>query len=204
MQEFIHAARRMAEYGLVLCGSGNLSWRLDNERMLITTSNSWMAHLSKENVAVCRIADCALLNGDKASKEVRFHAAILHDRPDIDVVLHFQSPHATTLACRLPQVENFFVIPEIPYYIGPVASVPYLTPGTPGLAEAVTSAIKKHDLAVLRNHGQVTVGKTFNGVIEKAMYFELACRIILDGGDGVKPLSSEAVADLRRMRGNNG
>jgi len=199
LEDFVGAAHRIAGYGLVLCGSGNLSRRVDDDCMLVTAAGSWMTSLSANEVAVCRIADGAPLHGKKPSKEIGFHAAILRERGDVEVVLHFQSPCATTLACREPPVENFFVIPEIPYYVGPVALVPYLRPGSPELAEAVTAAIREHDLANLRNHGQVTVGRDFDEVIEKAAYFELACRIILGAGNDVQLLSGKAVADLRRM-----
>lgn len=198
LEEFIAAARRVAEHGLVLCGSGNLSWRIDDGRALVTATRSWMGNMSEDQVAVCRIADSVTLNEKKPSKEIGFHLAILRERVDMNVVLHFQSPGATTIACREPQTENFSVIPEIPHYIGPVAVIPYLTPGSPELAEAVTTAIKKHDLVTMRNHGQVTVGKNFDEVIEKATYFELACKIILKAGSNVQLLSKEDVADQRR------
>lgn len=200
LEDFVAAAHRVAEYGLVFCGSGNLSWRVDDDRILVTATNSWMVSISTDEVAVCRIADGTTLNGKKPSKEIGFHAAILRERGDVNVVLHFQSPCATTHACQESQVENFFVIPEIPYYVGPVAVVPYLPPGSPELAEAVTAAIKEHDLATLRNHGQVTVGRDFDEVIEKATYFELACKIILKAGGDVQLISREAVAELRRAR----
>jgi ribulose-5-phosphate 4-epimerase/fuculose-1-phosphate aldolase len=90
------------------------------------------------------------------------------------------------------------VIPEIPYYIGPVAWVPYLAPGSHQLASAVTSAMKKHDLAILRNHGLVAVGKTFDEVITKAVFFELACKIILHAGQQLQVLSKEAITELRQ------
>lgn len=199
-EEFITAARRVAEHDLVLCNSGNLSWRVDDGQVLVTVTNSWMGKLSEDQIAVCRIADGAIVNGKNPSKEIGFHVGILRERQDVNVVLHYNSPCATTIACREPQVENFFVIPETAYYIGPVSVVPYLQPGSRELAEAVTAAIQKHDLAILRNHGQVTVGRDFDEAIEKAAYFELACKIILGAGDGVQHLSTEAVADLRRAR----
>jgi ribulose-5-phosphate 4-epimerase/fuculose-1-phosphate aldolase len=199
-EEFITAARRVAEHNLVLCGSGNLSWRVDDSNMLITATSSWMGNLSEDQIAVCSIADCAPLNGAKPSKEIGFHAGILRERREVNVVLHFQSPCATTIACRQPQIENYYVIPEAAYYIGPVSVAPYLTPGSPELAEAVTAAIREHDMAILRNHGQVTVGKNFDEAIEKAVYFELACKIILQAGDDVQHISGEAVEELLRMR----
>lgn len=197
-EDFITAAHRIAEHGLVLCSSGNFSWRVDEKRMLITVTDSWMSTMSKDYIAVCRIDDGATLNGKQPSKEIGFHVGILQERSDVNVVLHYQSPYATTLSCRQRQVEDYSVIPEIPYYIGPVAVVPYFTPGSQELAGAITSAMKQHDVAILRNHGLVAVGKTFDDMITKAVFFELACKIILHAGEHVQVLSKEAIAELRQ------
>ena len=45
----------VAAYGLVH-SSGNLSWRIDDERMLVTASKTWMAELTPEAVAAVRRA----------------------------------------------------------------------------------------------------------------------------------------------------
>ena len=194
---FVAAAHRVAALGLVRCSSGNLSRRVDGGRMLVTASRSWMAELTAEQVAVCRIADAAPLNDRTPSAESRFHAGILRVRPGVDAVLHFQSPCATVLACCDLGGIDFAVIPEIPYYIGPVAMVPYLPPGSPELAEAVVEAMTRHDLAILQNHGQVVAGRTLDDAIQKAAFFELACEVVLRGGERVRPLPQEAVAHLR-------
>ncbi|MCI5121999.1 MAG: hypothetical protein D3908_12570 [Candidatus Electrothrix sp. AUS4] len=68
-------------------------------------------------------------------------------------------------------------MPELPYYIGPVATVPYLTPGSDELAQAVAAALQEHDMAVLQNHGQVTVGKDYREVLQRALFFEFAAAI---------------------------
>lgn len=185
LREFVSAAHRVAKEGLVLCGSGNLSWRIDDECMLITAAGAWLGEMSRNDVAICRIQDGASLNRKVPSIEIDFHSAILHERKDVNVVLHFQSQYATTIACRKTQQSNsFFVIPEIPYYVGPVAVVPYMPPGSSDLAVAVTSAMREHNLAVLRNHGQVTVGKDFREAFQRAVYFEFASAIyLLAGGD---------------------
>lgn len=202
LEVFMKAAHRIAGHGLVVCSSGNLSWRIHKDRMLVTATRSWMADITAQQVALCRISDAESMNGIAPSKEVGFHAGILREREDVNVVLHFQSPCATTIACRKPQMEDFSVIPEIPYYIGPVGVVPYFNPGTRKLAEAVTMAIRKSNLAILQNHGQVVVGKDFDEVLEKAMYFELACRIILEAGKQTRFLPKKAVADLRNKLRN--
>jgi ribulose-5-phosphate 4-epimerase/fuculose-1-phosphate aldolase len=197
-EDFAAGARRMAGYGLMRCSSGNLSCRLDEQRMLVKASRSWMADLRAADVAVCRIADEVSLGGKSPSVEIGFHAGVLRTRADVNVVLHFQTTAATALACsrRLNEID-FAVIPEIAYYIGPIGVVPYNLPGSRGLAEAVVSAMKDHDLAMMANHGQIVVGNSFDDVIQKAVFFELACEIILRGGDDIRPLAPQAIAELR-------
>ena len=197
--EFLAAAHRVAKHGLVACGSGNLSWQVNEAVMLVTAAGSWMAELSQEDVAVCRIMDGVSLNDRRPSKEIGFHAGILREREDVHVVLHFQSPCATTIACLEPMLTDFSVIIEIPHYIGPVAVVPYLAPGSSELAEAVTSAMREHELAILRNHGLVVVGEDFDQATAKATHFELACKIILGAGGQVQFLQEDAAADLFRQ-----
>jgi len=165
--------------------------------MLVTATRHWMSRLTAEDVALCRIADGFVLDGPDPTVEINLHVGILKARPDIDVVMHFQATHATTLACRDSARVNYAVIPEIPFYIGSVAHVPYLPPGSEELAAAVTDAMREHNLAVMANHGQVTVARDFDHAIQNAEFFELACQIILQGGDDVIPLSEEAVRGLR-------
>lgn len=200
MNAFVRACREAAARGLMRCSSGNLSWRVDAEHMLVTATRSWANRVTADDVVLLRIADGTVLNGRKPTIEVAFHAGILRARPDIDVVMHFQSTHATTLACQETERINYFVIPEIPVYIGPIGYVPYLTPGSQQLADAVIETMREHDLAIMANHGQVTVARDLDHAIQNAEFFELACQIIIESGDCLRPLAKEAVRDLLAMR----
>jgi len=199
LEEFVTTCHRVASYGLVRSSSGNLSWRVNEEYMLITATKSWMGELTRDQIAICRISDGAVLNEKKPSAENGFHFGILRERSDVNVVLHFQSPYATAVACSGKDYNNFSVIPEIPYYLGHVAVIPYLNPGSNELAREVISAMKEHDLVILKNHGQVTVGRNFDEVIQKATFFELACEVILQAGDQVQFLSQDAIDYLRHI-----
>ncbi len=193
---FVEACREVGRRGLVRCSSGNLSQRIDNGRMLVTATRSWLGRLTSDDVALCRIEDGAFLDGRRPTVEVNLHAGILRARPEMNVVLHFQSPHATTLACRNARDVNFFVVVEVPFYIGPIGHVPYLPPGSQELASAVVEVMRSHNLALMANHGQVTVARDLDCAIQNAEFFELACRIIIEGGDKVTPLSEEAAREL--------
>lgn len=164
--------------------------------MLVTATRSWLGRLTADDVSLCRIEPVACLEGRRPTVEVNLHAGVLRARPEIDVVLHFQSPHATALACCASRDVNFFVIPEIPFYIGPIGYVPYLPPGSQELADAAVAVMRDHNLALMANHGQVTVAQGFDHAIQNAEFFELACQIIVEGGDNVTPLSEEAARAL--------
>lgn len=197
---FVRACRTAAERNLMRCSSGNVSWRVDAEHVLATATRSWAGRLTADDVVLLRLADGAVLNDRKPTVEVAFHLGILRGRPEMNAVMHFQSLFATTLACRQSDCIDYFVIPEIPFYIGPVGQVPYLTPGSQELADAVIAVMGDHDLAIMANHGQVTVASSLDQAIQNAEFFELACQIIVQNGAELRPLTEEAVRDLRALK----
>lgn len=99
IEQFIAQAHRVGDAGLTLCSSGNLSWRI-GENALVSGTGSWVPTLSKEKVAVCKIETGEVLNGVRPSMESGFHLGIFRERPDVNVVLHFQSCYATAVACN--------------------------------------------------------------------------------------------------------
>ena len=68
----------------------------------------------------------------------------------------------------------------------------------------IVGALRDNNLAVLRNHGLVTVGATLAEAIQRAVFFELACGVIVRGGSAVQPLSEEAIAELRHLAREGG
>jgi ribulose-5-phosphate 4-epimerase/fuculose-1-phosphate aldolase len=199
-EAFVAAAHRVAQYGLVQCSSGNLSWRVGPDQAMLSASSAWLAELTTPQVALCDLSSGQCVNGAKPTCEAGFHIGILKARPDVNVVLHFQSPYATALACGEPAKYNLDLTIEVPVYIGTPSWVGYQTPGTNELADAVVNAFSdgRTQMALLKNHGLVTIGKTFDDAIQKATFFEMACRIQLINPDA-KPLDPDAVNFLRDL-----
>lgn len=178
VDEFIQACHRVSEYGLLRYSSGNMSCRLDESHVAVTARRAWLGEVTAEGVAICALADGGSMNDVELTAESGFHLGILRSRRDMNVVLHFQSPYATAIACGREIDCNFNVIPELPIYIGEPAVVRYSPPGSKELADKTIAALQDHDLAILQNHGQVVVGEDFNDTIQKAGFFELACQIL--------------------------
>lgn len=196
IEQFIAQAHRVGDAGLTLCSSGNLSWRI-GENALVSGTGSWVPTLSKEKVAVCKIETGEVLNGVRPSMESGFHLGIFRERPDVNVVLHFQSCNATAVACMKQVPADFNVTAEIPCHVGSeIPVIPYFRPGSPELASHVIQAMKNHNSALLQKHGQVVCGKNFDEVFERATFFEMACRIIVLSGGEYQTLSKAEIEDL--------
>ncbi len=193
---FVEQARRVGRHGLTICSSGNLSWRV-GEEAIISGTGSWVPELTPDKVSVCRVADGKILNGIRPSMESTFHLGVLRARPDVNVVLHFQSPYATAVACMDKRPDNFNFTAEVPLHVEEeIPMIPFFRPGSPELAEHVVKALTDHNSCMLLKHGQVVCGKDFNETLERAMFFEMACRIALINGSNVDPLTRTEIDDL--------
>ncbi len=195
--EFLKQAHRYGDSKLTLCSSGNLSWRIDDNLALVSGTGSWVPTLKEENISLCNIETGEFLNGVKPSMESTFHLGIMRQRPEVNVVFHFQSEYATAIACMKDKPTNFNVTAEIPIHVGrEIPVIPYYRPGSPELAKAVLEAMKDHNSCLMTSHGQVVCGKNFNEVFERATFFEMACRIIVQSGGNYSTLTQEEIEDL--------
>ena len=198
LSNFVEQARRVGAERLQLCSSGNLSWRVGEDTALISGTGSWLPTLQKENVAVCEISSGNRIDGPKPSMESSFHLGVLRVRKDVNVILHFQSEFATVISCMKEKPGNFNVTAEVPCYCGKeIPVIPYHRPGSPELAAAVTEALRNHDCTLLSKHGQVVCGKDFDDAFQKAVFFEMACSIIVRAGKGnYLTLTEDEINDL--------
>ena len=197
IDEFIRQARRVGAAGLTICSSGNLSWRIGDDEVLISGTGSWLPELTADRVSVVQLSDGRILNGVKPSMESGFHLNVMRNRPDVGVVLHFQSPYATAVACMKSRPDNFNFTAEMALHVGEeIPMIPYFRPGSPQLAEHVIKAMETHNSVMLLKHGQVVCGADFDQAFERAMFFEMGCRIAVLDGANVDPLTRSEIDDL--------
>lgn len=199
IKEFVRQAHRVGEAGLTICSSGNLSWRIGDEA-LVSGTGSWVPSLKEENVSILKVATGDIINSVKPSMESVFHLGVMRNRVDVNVVLHFQSQYATLLACSEDRPKNINVTAEMPLHVGRVIpEIPFYRPGSPELAKAVVDALKTRNSIQLLKHGQVVCGKDFDEVFQRAMFFEMGCRIVyqaLQAGTKPSVLSEEELDEL--------
>jgi ribulose-5-phosphate 4-epimerase/fuculose-1-phosphate aldolase len=192
---FAFWAHEAGKSGLVKCSSGNLSQRLSDGSMLISGTGSWLPTINTDEIARISIHGDHIDSSVKPSAEYRIHRGILRERSDVNTVFHFQSPSATTIACMNIK-PDYNVIIEVPIYIGEVGYVPYLHPGSEGLAMAIVEQMKTVNIVQLTNHGQVVCGSDYRDVFRKAVFFEFACSILLKSNFKIKTIPEDQIRKL--------
>jgi L-fuculose-phosphate aldolase len=198
-KQIVYTNRVCVKQGLIRSTDGNISIRLDADRILITPSGLYKRRLKPNQVLVID-SQGQLIRGRgklKPSTEMLLHLEAYRQREDIGAVLHAHPPYSTALTIAgIPFPID--IVPEVPVLLGEVPTAPYATPGTPELALSIRDPIKNHDAVLLGNHGSLTVGKTLEEALIALERMELAAQLyyLAYNLGKINPLPE---AELRRL-----
>jgi ribulose-5-phosphate 4-epimerase/fuculose-1-phosphate aldolase len=199
-KRFAKWANKIGQSGLLLCSSGNLSHRVDEETLIVSESRKWLANLKQNHIVKVGLQDGNVIEGNHPTGELPLHLEVFRQNPNVNTVLHCQSGAATALACRQSAEINYNVIIEVPIYIGNVVHLPFIMPGTKELANEVAKASMHASVIQLSNHGQIIIGTSYKDVYQKAHFFELACQIIISNNFNCQPITAEQFEQLKGYR----
>jgi L-fuculose-phosphate aldolase len=188
--ELIRAAFVLSGQNCLPATDGNLSARLDSERVLLTRTGIEKRDLQAEDLLIAYLND---ETPDGASSEWPMHRSIYRQRSDINCILHVHSPGLTTFAAA-HKIPNVNLLAEAAMTIGEIALVPFAKPGTNLMGVNLLAASESASVYVLSNHGAVAVGKTVREALHTLERAEFLARIELSShaiGGGVALSESE-------------
>lgn len=168
------AARRLADEGLLVGTAGNVSARVDQERVAVTATGVVLAGCTADDVTVVDLAGEVVEGRFAPTSEVDLHLGVLADT-GATAVVHTHAPWSTAVACVLDE------LPVLHYQQlllgGDVRVAPYATFGTPELAGHVRSALAGRQAALMANHGSVAIGADLGTAVEHALLLEWLCQL---------------------------
>lgn len=179
--------------------AGNISVRL-LDGYLMTPTNSCLGRLDPARIS--KLApDWSHIGGDKPSKEVFMHRAVLTARPDAGAVVHLHSTYATAIGCLAEPGETAPIPPLTPYFVMRVGRalpvIRYYRPGDGAMEGDIHEASKTAKAVLLANHGPVVSGKTLADAVAAAEELEESARLaLLLRGAGGRSLTPAQVDDL--------
>lgn len=202
-QEMIELAKRLYSKDLLAAADGNISCRLDTDRILITPSGKAKAFLSPEDFAVVAIQTGETLEG-KASSETLMHLTVYRQCPQAQAVVHAHPPTAIAWSIAQPELKALPAecLSELIIATGGVPFVPYACPGTQQMGQVLLPFLPRHRVMILSRHGALTWGES----IEEAGYgmerVEHAAKTLMLAKQmgGLTALPSEEVRRLKEIR----
>jgi L-fuculose-phosphate aldolase len=203
--DIVEIGRRLHDRGFVASNDGNISVRLDAERLLTTPTGVSKGFMTPDMMVTTDLSGRKVTGDREPSSEILMHLAVYEDRPEIKAVVHAHPPTATGFAVAGIPLDRA-VLAEVVTTLGSIPIAEYGTPSTSELADAVRQYIRAHDGLLLANHGALTVADELFAAYYKMETLEHFARISLVARQlgGERLLSREEVVRLQDLRDRYG
>jgi L-fuculose-phosphate aldolase len=157
-EDIVRHCRLLHQRGYLAANDGNVSSRLDGNRILVTPSGVHKGFLEPGDLIVVDLKGNKLSGSREPTGELALHLRALAQRPDATAVVHAHPPLAIAMSLTKKKLDG--ILPEVTLSLGRLQVVPYARPLTDDLAKAVAAALEHSDAVILERHGTVAVGRT--------------------------------------------
>jgi L-fuculose-phosphate aldolase len=145
---------------LLTSSDGNISARLDNDRVLITAAGICKGRMDSDDLLIMDMAGKVIdsAKGRKPSSETPMHLEAYKQRPDVRAVIHSHPVFATALTVSGLEFPSD-LLPEALLLLKNVPTTAFAIPSSHEDADAIRPFIREHNAILLRQHGSLTVGR---------------------------------------------
>jgi L-fuculose-phosphate aldolase len=157
-QDIVEVGRLVYQKGWVAANDGNITIRLDGERILATPTGISKGMMHPDDLIIMDNDGRKLLGRREGTSEILMHLTVYKMRPDIRAVVHAHPPVSTGFATAGRSLDQA-LLPEVIIGLGCVPLAAYGLPGTPALTEPMLPLIPKYDAILMANHGAVCYGE---------------------------------------------
>jgi len=181
---------------------GNISYRCDDNTILITPSGMPKFLLQEKDIAVIDI-DGRVIEGTPSS-EMLMHLEVYKKRADAKAVIHAHPPTAVAYSIAHPEAEE---IPgksfsELILAVGKLPIIPFQMPGSLEMGTALHPYIKNSKVMVLARHGAISFGEDLIEAYNGMERLEHSCEILLKAKSfgAVTELDDQTITQFYLMR----
>jgi L-fuculose-phosphate aldolase len=177
-EQIVRYGRMLHERGFVAATDGNLSAKLDENRILATPTCMSKGEMRTSDLVIVDREGRLLSGKRRVSSEIAMHLLIYRLRPDVRGIVHAHPPTATGFAAAGVPLNQPLVC-EVVIGLGSIPLAKYGTPGTPELTEALEPLVPQYDAILMSNHGVVAYGLSLEQAYMKMETVEHFARIAL-------------------------
>lgn len=199
-KKLVEICHKVHEKGFVSATDGNVSVRLDKNKILCTPTSIPKEKIKASDLIVITLDGEIISGKKKPSTEIKMHLAIYKNREDVQAVIHAHPVYATAFASSRLAIDIPF-LPEVILSIGKVPVCKYATPSTEEVVQSIIPYVRKTNVLLLQNHGAVTYGKNLDEAYYLLEKLEHTARIfsVAMSFNGVRPLTKNQIEKLYKI-----
>lgn len=204
-RKIIKFGKLLYQKNLVAANNGNISRRLDKNRIMITPSGVSLGFLKEHELVITDIDGNVMKGALEPSSEIQAHLTIYQNRNDVKSVCHAHPIFATVFAVSKTSI-NSPILTELVINLGKIAEVEYAVPGSDELSQQILGHLQEHDTFLLANHGVITVGDSLTSAYQNMETVEHFAQIRYYSNQlsDLKVLDRAQIQDLEGLRNKFG
>ena len=156
-KEIIFWARKLYERNLIVGAAGNISLKLGRGKILITTHQSYLGYATGADLVIIDEKGNVLTGSRQPTSEKKLHL-VIHKHFKEKVILHAHPLFTNLYFSRYKKLKTVSFEPQV--YLKNFGVVPQSGPNVVA-TQPVVKALKKSNIAVLKNHGVICIADDF-------------------------------------------
>ena len=202
-RELVRFSRWLSRLGFTPGTSGNLSTRLDEERILVTPTGVSKGLIKAADMVIVDLYGKLLSGTRRVTSEIGMHLVVYEQRANVRAVVHAHPAIATALACSGRGLEEI-LCQESAMTLGSVPLARYATTGTAEVPASLRPYLQEHDAILLENHGAVSYGRSLEEAFMRMETLEHLAQVSLAAHQfgSPRPLTQTQLDELRKARIN--
>lgn len=202
-EEICEVCRLLYNRGYVVSNDGNISVRVEMDKVLITPSGVGKGRMTPDMLVLCDLQG-NILDGDRyPSSESKMHLMIYQERSDVMSVVHAHPPLSTAFAiCRRPLKERYLA--EMIVGLGEIPVTEFAMLSTEEVPESVRPFVRDHNAVLLANHGALAWGPSLLSAFDRLEVVEQTAKVYYYVGriGGGVEITQEQADTLRSFTGH--
>jgi L-fuculose-phosphate aldolase len=199
-KEVAYFMRRLYKKNLTTTSGGNISYRFNDDTVLITPSELDKARIKGKQTGVVTMGGKSVTPDIKFSIETGMHLSIYKKRPDIKAIIHAHPPVSTSFTAMNKSI-NCRLIAESYFILGTPQVAPYALMGTQILANIVSEKAVHTNVILMQNHGIICLGKSLLEAFNKIEILEASAKmtLITEIMKDARQLTPEQIKELDKL-----
>ena len=174
-EDVIKAGMKLDKYGLIALSGGNVSCKVDEDKILVTPSGMIYEELVADDILLIDLSGKVIEGNRKASVDTKALLYIYNNMPEVKAIIHTHQPYATALGlvedefkCNLTTLANATK--------GSVKVCPFSSAASEQMGIEAVENLDGKLAVILKHHGVIAVGNSLKQALYSCIYLEEAAK----------------------------